>query len=191
MRTTCADTRWCASCHKKGDVLASAAGFRWRCTTPEKQSKLPTHARRSQNLFHCFSTNNEFLRFHLVLSLQKKSTKLVSPRRRPPPPSSTPAYHKPRDMLHNLNHAMISSQTQPKMRITLTITYHKFEPLGHVWTLCYVGTSWKLDMHQLVDTWCPIHWQAPASSRCKLHVWLHRMQIPCQWGHWVALTNEH
>jgi hypothetical protein len=29
--------------------------------------------------------------------------------RRPPPPSSTPAHHKPRDMLHNLIHAMVSS----------------------------------------------------------------------------------
>jgi len=120
--------KWELPAEIQDDVLASAAGFRWRCTTTEKQRKLPTDARRSQNLFGCFPTNNEFLRFHLVLSLQKKSTKLVSPRRRPPPPSSTPAYHKPRDMLHNLNHAMISSQTQPKMRITLTITYHKFEP---------------------------------------------------------------
>ena len=54
-----------------------------------------------------------------------------SPHRRPPHPSSTPAHHKPRDMLHNPTHAMVSSQTQPKTRITLTITHHKPEPCVH------------------------------------------------------------
>jgi hypothetical protein len=59
-----------------------------------------------------------------------------SPRRRPPPPSFTPAHHKPRDMLHNPTHVMVNSQTQPKMQITLTITYHKSEPQGYISTLC-------------------------------------------------------
>jgi hypothetical protein len=61
---------------------------------------------------------------------------------RPPPPSSTPAHRKPRDMLHNPTHVMVSSQTQPKTRITLTITCHKYEPQGHISTLCsYLKTD--------------------------------------------------
>ena len=98
------------------------------------------------------------------LSAQHVPT-LPSPRRRPTPPSSTSAHHKPRNMLHNPTHAMISSQTQPKMRIMLTITYHKFEPQGHghVSTLCWhklevrqFDRNLHVGMHQLVDTWCPI-----------------------------------
>ena len=58
------------------------------------------------------------------------------PRRRPLPPSSTLTHHKLRDMLQNPTHAMVSSQTQPKTRITLIITHHKSEPQGHVSTLC-------------------------------------------------------
>jgi hypothetical protein len=59
-----------------------------------------------------------------------------SPHRRPLPSSSNPAHHKPRDMLHNLTHIMVSSQTQPKTWISLTITHHKFEPQGHISILC-------------------------------------------------------
>ena len=57
-------------------------------------------------------------------------------RRQPPPPSSTPTHHKPRDMFHNPTHAMVSSQIEPKMRITLTITHYKSKPQGHISTLC-------------------------------------------------------
>jgi hypothetical protein len=58
------------------------------------------------------------------------------PHHRPSSPSSTHAHHKPRDMLHNPTHAMVSSQTQPKTQITFTITHHKSEPQGHISTLC-------------------------------------------------------
>jgi hypothetical protein len=61
---------------------------------------------------------------------------------RPPPPSSTPTHHKPRDMLHNPTHAMVSSQTQPKTQITLTISHHKSGPQGHISTLCLQYPPW-------------------------------------------------
>ena len=53
-------------------------------------------------------------------------------RRRPPSPSSTPAHHKPKGMLHNPTHAMVISTTQPKTRITLTITHHNQTTTAHI-----------------------------------------------------------
>jgi hypothetical protein len=70
-----------------------------------------------------------------------------SPRRRPPSPSSTPAHHKSRDMLHDPTHAMVNSQTQPKTRITLAITYHRSEPQGHISTLC------SHTLNHIIITW--------------------------------------
>jgi hypothetical protein len=40
---------------------------------------------------------------------------------RPPSPSFTPVHHKIRDMLHNTTQIMVSSSTQPKTRVMLTI----------------------------------------------------------------------
>ena len=39
---------------------------------------------------------------------------------------------KPRDMLHNPTHAMISSPTQPKTQVTLTITHHNRTTRAHI-----------------------------------------------------------
>jgi len=123
-----------------------------------------------------------------------------SPCRRPPPPSSTPAHHKPRDMLHNPTHAMVSSQTQPKTRVTLTITHHKSEPQGHIsiipvfadkrfdfphntWrVVCLQGLNWlsseiwfschtHFPLAKIRCPWNEMNWPLLHSSVFSLHWW--------------------
>ena len=94
-------------------------------------STLGPSVQASTSVLHCsqsIGTNPQDLHLH----------------RRSPPPSSTPAHHKPKDMLHNPTHASVSFQTQAKTLRSLTITHHtrtSWAHIDHVFSYSVKGTG--------------------------------------------------